>query len=78
MGFRTEGEIYIPKEEFYEFVMGFIASNGAEVLFGPVKEDEFDIVIPVIMNTECHPIEEAGSDDDPEWFKEAKRRKGKL
>jgi hypothetical protein len=66
MGYYARGEVWIPGEEFWEFVFKHLPHGGAEVSFGtPVMRDG-ELVIPYALNTECHPKDEA---DPPAWLK---------
>jgi len=68
MGHAARGEIYIPAEEWAEFVLKFAPRSEGEYDFGPPEQDPDtgDVLVPFAMNTECHPQQEI---DPPAWHK---------
>lgn len=65
MGYACEGEVFIPKENWFEFVLDFLPKTDANIEFGPPDfTDEFDVRVPYAANTECSPSEQA---TPPKW-----------
>lgn len=68
MGYYAEGEIYIPKDEWQEFVMKYLPKTCAETAIGPVTFLDGEMVVKFVQNTECHPSEQSEA-SKPEWLK---------
>jgi hypothetical protein len=66
MGFCCEGEIWIPQEEWCEFVMQFLPKSHAETQIGPVRFESGEMVVQYAQNTECHPTQQTVP---PSWMK---------
>lgn len=66
MGHRVEGEVYIPLEDWSEFVLKYAPKTSGEVALGPPRREGPDIVVPYAANTECHPLNQS---TPPEWAK---------
>lgn len=53
-----EGNIFIPKDEFYNFIKKFAPhADGADFFFGPPMVIDGDVRIAYAFSTECHPYE---------------------
>ena len=60
MGFACEGEVYIPFEDWYQFVQKYLPSQDAEAAIGPPQYNEGEgLSVPFALNTECHPAEQS-------------------
>lgn len=66
MGHWAQGEIWIPIEDWSEFVGKYAPGTDGEVSYGPPREEEGAICVPFAVNTECHPKDQ---DEPPTWLK---------
>ena len=58
MAYDGEGTVYIPLEEFWEFVQRYVpVTKGAETAFGVPRVECGDLVIDYACSTDCHPTE---------------------
>lgn len=74
MGFFCEGEIWIPRDEWIEFVMQYIPDSPAETVLGkPVINKDDEMVVPFACNTECNPENQS----PPPRFIQAEQQKSK-
>lgn len=64
MGFRLKGTCFIPEHEFWNFAAKYLPS-GANFQANPdsVRFDCGDLIFDVVLNTECHPSEEAEQEE---------------
>lgn len=51
----AEGSIYIPLEEFWQFVSQYNQMKGCEMLYGVPRVVGNDLVISYAASSECHP-----------------------
>jgi hypothetical protein len=66
MAHAVQGEVWIPLEDWYEFIGKYAPKTDGEILWGEPTQTSSDIVIPFACNTECHPAEQA---TPPPWAK---------
>lgn len=57
MAHDGEGKIYIPLEDFWKFVQGYVPQSDAETVFGVPQFTDEDVVVDYAFSTECNPAE---------------------
>ena len=72
MAYDMEGEVQIPSEDFWAFVLKYVPDTGAEYLFGPPRMDNGnnDLILTFAASTSVHPAEWATPPKaKTEWMK---------
>jgi hypothetical protein len=59
MGHAARGDIWIPIQDWYDFVTKYAPHTTGEMSFGPPSEMDGELSVPFAINTECHPMDEA-------------------
>jgi hypothetical protein len=74
MGWDATGKVYIPLEDFWQFVQKYLPPGHEEVRFGVPKFTEADVEFDYASSTECSPDQWA---TPPEFLKEWDKLKEK-
>jgi len=71
MGHLCTGEIFIPMEDFYEFVSRYAPASPGNMEFGlPTIDGNHDLIVQFAINTECLPSDQV---DPPEFLVHRKK-----